>query len=202
MYDYFYNKFGLGKYTGIELDGEASGEVISPEDAEGNAVRYSNMSFGQGMNVTMVQVASAFSSIINGGQYFKPTVIAGTIDSEGKYQSVTTQPVSTTISQSTSDQVKEMTRAARATFYSKVDKSGYSIGGKTGTSETIENGRYVDNQTIGSYVGYGGTDKARYVIMVQVSGKDKALEGAKHALPIFTDISNWMIDYLKLQPKG
>jgi cell division protein FtsI/penicillin-binding protein 2 len=201
MYDYFYNKFGLGQYTGIELGGEASGEVVSPADAEGNAVRYSNMSFGQGMNVTMIQVASAFSSIINGGHYYQPTIIAGTMK-DGAYVPVATEPVRDTISQPTSEQVKEMTRVARGTFYSGVDKPGYSIGGKTGTSETIENGKYVDNQTIGSYVGYGGTDEARYVIMVQVSGKNLPMQGAKHALPIFTDISNWMIDYLKLQPKG
>lgn len=202
MYDYFYNKFGLGQYTGVELDGESSGEVVSPEDAEGNAVRYSNMSFGQGMNVTMIQVASAFSSIINGGNYYKPTVIDGVLAPNGTYEKVTTKPVRSVISKSTSDQVKEMTRVARGAFYSRVDKPGYLIGGKTGTSETIENGRYVDNQTIGSYVGYGGTEEARYVIMVQVSGKDKSLQGARDALPIFTDVSNWMIDYLKLQPRG
>jgi cell division protein FtsI/penicillin-binding protein 2 len=202
MYDYFYNKFGLGQATGVELSGERAGEVVSPAEQEGNAVRYSNMSFGQGMNVTMVQVASAFSSIINGGQYFKPTVIAGTISPEGEYLPTATVPIRTTISQSTSDQVKEMTRAARNTFFSGVDKPGYTIGGKTGTSETVENGVYVDNQTVGTYLGYGGEDAPRYVIMVQVSGKNKALGGASDAMPIFTDISNWMIDYLKLRPKG
>lgn len=202
MYDYFYNKFGLGQFTGVELSGEAGGEVVSPDEQEGNAVRYSNMSFGQGMNVTMVQVASAFSSVINGGNYYKPTVLAGVIDSDGVYKPTTTTPVRTTVSASTSDQVKEMTRAARNTFFANVDKPGYKIGGKTGTSETIENGKYVDNQTIGTYLGYGGEDAAKYVIMIQVSGKNKALGGSKDAMPIFTDISNWMIDYLKLQPKG
>jgi len=202
MYDFFYNKFGLGKNTGIELSGEARGAVVSPDEQEGNAVRYSNMSFGQGMNVTMVQVAGAFSSIVNGGTYYKPTVIDGVLGADGKIDRVTPQPERTVISQSTSSQVKEMHRVARSTFYSGVDKQGYTIGGKTGTSETIENGRYVDNQTIGSYVGFGGTDKPVYVIMVQVSGKNQPMQGARHALPIFTDISNWMIDYLKLQPKG
>ena len=202
MYDYFYNRFGLGQYTGIEVSGEALGEVVSPADAEGSAVRYSNMSFGQGMNVTMVQVASAFSSTINGGRYYKPTVIAGVIDEEGEYKPVETKPLRNTVNEATSEQIQEVTRAARATFYSRVDRPGYTIGGKTGTSETIKNGKYVDSQTIGSYVGYGGTDEPRYVIMVQVSGKDQAMQGARDALPIFTDISNWMIDYLKLQPKG
>jgi cell division protein FtsI (penicillin-binding protein 3) len=202
MYDYFYNKFGLGQFTGIELSGEQAGNVVSPDEDEGNAVRYSNMSFGQGMNVTMVQVASAFSSIINGGRYYTPTVIAGKIDTDGKYIPAATSTPKTTISESTSAQVKEMTHTARNTFYSGVDKPGYYVGGKTGTSETLENGKYVDNQTVGTYLGYGGTDAPAYVIMVQVSGKNKPLQGGKDAMPIFTDISNWMIDYLKLQPKG
>jgi len=202
MYDYFFNKFGLGQFTGIELAGEAGGTIISPDEQDGNAVRYSNMSFGQGMDVTMVQVAAAFSSLVNGGNYYKPTVLAGVIDKNGVYNQQATKPVRTTVSKSTADQLKEMTHIARNTFYSSYDKPGYYVGGKTGTSETLENGHYVDNQTVGTYLGYGGADEAAYVIMVQVSGKNMPLQGGRDALPIFTDISNWMIDYLKLQPKG
>lgn len=202
MYDYYYNKFGMGQLTGVELAGEQSGQIVSPDKLEGNAVRYSNMSFGQGMNLTMVQVCAAFGSVINGGRYYTPTVLAGVVSPSGQYQPATTIAPRTTITQSSSDQVKEMIRSARAKFYAGVDKPGYIVGGKTGTSETLENGQYVDNQTIGTYLGFGGADTPAYVIMVQVSGKNMPLQGGKDALPIFTDISNWMLDYLKLQPKG
>jgi cell division protein FtsI/penicillin-binding protein 2 len=203
MYDYFHNKFGLGSLTGIEVGGELAGTVISPDDPEGNAVRYSNMAFGQGLDVTMVQVAAAFSSAINGGHYYAPSIIAGKVDPNGVYIPLPIrQPVRTTISQSTSDQIKQATQTARATFYSYKDKKGYTIGGKTGTSQTLENGVYVDNQTVATYLGYGGTDTPAYVIMVQISGKNMPLQGGHDAEPIFTDISNWMLDYLKLQPKG
>ncbi|MBC7943251.1 penicillin-binding protein 2 [Candidatus Saccharibacteria bacterium] len=202
MYDYLYNKFGLGQTTGVELSSEASGVIISPDQQQGNAVRYSNMSFGQGMDLTMVQVAAGFSSIVNGGNYYKPTILAGVMSPGKAYEPVAAQTPRSTVSKSTSDQVKEMTREARVKSYGRVDKPGYMIGGKTGTSQTIVNGKYVDNQTVGTYLGYGGEDAPAYVIMVQVSGKNKPLEGGKDALPIFTDISNWMIDYLKLQPKG
>ena len=66
MYDYFYNRFHLGQLTGIEVGGEVAGTIIPPTSADGNAVRYATMAFGQGMDVTMVQVASAFCSIVNG----------------------------------------------------------------------------------------------------------------------------------------
>ncbi len=203
MYDYFHNKLGLGTLTGVELANEVEGTVIPPTDPDGGAVRYSNMAFGQGLDVTMVQVCAAFSTIINGGTYYQPTVIAGNVDGNGKFVKAPMKPVrKNIISQKASDDIREMVRQARAAFYAGHDKKGYMIGGKTGTSQTIENGKYVDNQTVGTYLGYGGDTAPKYVIMVQVSGKGMNLAGNADALPIFTDISNWMIDYLKLQPKG
>jgi cell division protein FtsI (penicillin-binding protein 3) len=203
IYGYFHDKFRLGELTGIELAGEQPGIIIPPTDVDGGAVRYSNMAFGQGMDVTMVQVCAAFSTIINGGTYYTPTVVAGKMSDDGaSFTPAQPKPSQAqVISQQASDQVREMIRQARSAFYARQDKPGYMVGGKTGTSQTIENGQYVFDQTVGTYLGFGGDTAPRYVIMVQVSGKHMALEGGKHALPIFTDISNWMLDYLKLQPK-
>ena len=204
MYDYFHNKLHLGELTGIELANEAEGTVISPDSPNGNAVRYSNMAFGQGLDVTMVQVCAAFSTIINGGTYYTPTIVSGKMSDDGStFVPAAPKPSQTNVvSKNTSDTIRDMVYKARAAFYAKQDKPGYYVGGKTGTSQTIENGQYVFDQTVGTYLGFGGdTTAPRYVIMVQVSGKHMALEGGKHALPIFTDISNWMLDYLKLQPK-
>lgn len=206
IYDYFHNKFGLGEPTGIEVANEAKGTVIPPTDQDGGAVRYSNMAFGQGLDVTMVQVCAAFSTIINGGTQYKPTVLAGTISDDGlDFTPASAKPHQTgVISPEASNTVRSMIHDARSAFYAGSDRPGYYIGGKTGTSQTIENGKYVDDQTVGTYLGFGGDSQAtpRYVIMVQVSGKHMNLEGNKHAMPIFTDISNWIIDYMKLQPKG
>lgn len=208
IYDYFHNKLGLGSLTGIELANEARGTIISPSQTDGGAVRYSNMSFGQGMDVTMVQVCAAFSTIINGGVYHQPTVIAGTMNDEGTAftPAAPKQSRSGVISTSASDKVREMIHQARSTFYSQQDTAGYYTGGKTGTSQTLRDGKYVDNETVGTYLGFGGEDSSsqgpKYVIMVQVSGKNMNLAGNKDAMPIFTDISNWMLNYMKLQPKG
>lgn len=204
MYDYLVNRFGYGKPTGIEVAGEESGTVISPDRPQGNAVRYANMSFGQGMDVTMIQVGAAFSALMNGGTYYQPTVLAGTMN-DGQFQPAPSkQPRNGVVSEATSNKIRTMTRTARQLFASNRDKDrpGYDIGGKTGTSQTIVNGQYSNDQTIATYLGYGGDNRPRYVIMVQVSGRGMYLEGAEAAMPIFTDISNWMIDYLKLQPRG
>ncbi len=204
MYAYFHDKFRLGQSTGIELAGEARGTIIPPTEQEGNAVRYSNMSFGQGMDVTVIQVCAAFSAIINGGTYNTPSVISGTLSDDGSRFSPAATKTSekNVISRTASDKVRQMIREARNTFYAGKDKPGYQIGGKTGTSQTLIDGNYNNNQTIGTYLGFGGNEMPRYVIMVEVSGKNMSLAGNKDAMPIFTDLSNWMIDYLKLQPKG
>jgi cell division protein FtsI/penicillin-binding protein 2 len=208
MYEYFHDRFGLGKLTGVEVAGEARGTVIPPSDPQGNAVRYSNMAFGQGLDVTMVQVCAAFSAMINGGVYHAPTVLAGTMSDNGETFSAASARASRTgvVSADTSDKMRTMIHEARSAFYAGKDKTGYYIGGKTGTSQTLENGKYVDNQTVGTYLGFGGPDNTsggpKYVIMVQVSGKNINLAGGTDAMPIFTDISNWMIDYMKLLPKG
>ena len=67
----------------------------------------------------------------------------------------------------------------------------------------FRSGKYTQNETIATYIGYGGGNRPEYVIMVRVAapGRGINLEGGRHAGPIFTDISNWMIDYMKIAPK-
>lgn len=207
MYDYFHNRLGLGSLTGIELANEAPGTVISPDapDGQGNAVRYSNMAFGQGLDATILQVATGFSALVNNGDYYKPTVIDGYMKDGIYVPNPTPQPIrKNVVTKSTADQVKVATHDARASVFGHADTSGYYVGGKTGTSQVIVNGQYSNNESIGTYLGYGGggVDTPQYVIMVEISGKNQILGGAQDALPIFTDISNWMLNYLKIQPKG
>lgn len=204
MYDYFHNKFRLGQLTGIPLAGEAAGQVVAPDDpsGEGNAVRYSNMSFGQGMDVTMLQVASGFDAIVNGGTYYKPTLINGAVDGSGTVQKMATDAGTRILQQSTSDEVRNMIVTARQSVFPGIDKAGYQVGGKTGTSQVAINGGYANDETVGTYLGFGGGNDAKYVIMVEVSGDHKILQGARDAMPIFTDISNWLLDYLQVPPKS
>lgn len=202
IYQYFHDKYGFGEKTGIEL-AEAQGLITSPTEQEGNEVRYANMTFGQGINLTPIQVTSAFCSIINGGVYYRPTVIAGVKKGDAIEWSKP-QPLRHTVGAETSTQMRTMLDTTRHSFWvGKGDKPGYLVGGKTGTVELLVNGAYSMKETAGTYVGFGGTDKPEYVIMIRVSAPNKhaALEGSVHASPIFTDISNWMIEYLKLSPR-
>lgn len=206
IYKYFHDKFRLGQNTGIEQAGENPGTIIKPEAVQGNAVRYSNMVFGQGMDITMIQVVAAFSALVNGGTYYSPTLVAGTYDSlaDKVKPEKNSKAYPNTLSPEAAKKAKKMAYTARQ-GYTNADTPGYYIGGKTGTSQTIgEDGRYVDSQTIATYLGFGGSDanSSKYVIMVRVAGKDMNLEGNIDAMPIFTDLSNWMLNYLQLSPRS
>ena len=205
LYEYYHDKFGFGEYTDIELV-EAKGSVTAPDAEDAYNSRYANMTFGQGMNITMMQLAAAFSSVINGGEYFRPTVVAGEVLPNGTFNYLQApESIRQTISSSTSKTMREMLYNVRS--YKRttgVDKPGYYIGGKTGTSQGIKNGEYTFDETIGNYVGFGGAtqDKPEYVIMVKIWGDGVKMEGERDAMPLFDKMSAYMIDYLKIKPGG
>jgi cell division protein FtsI/penicillin-binding protein 2 len=204
LYNYLHDRFGLGQKTGFELN-EATGLIISPEDVEGNAVRYANMTFGQGMNLTMLQVAAGFSSLINGGDYYTPTVIAGTYEDGGLNAAEAKQPVRKTISAGTSAEMRKMLQEVRSENGGANDLPGYRIGVKTGTAETLDQyGNYTSKKTNASALGFGGLNSddelPKYVVMVRLDG-ETLLWGSQNAVPVFTEISNYLLQYLRMQPK-
>ena len=204
LYNYLTDNFGLGKRTGIELN-DAPGIIISPEEDEGNAVRYANMTFGQGMNLTMVQVAAAFSSLVNGGDYYQPTIIAGTMKNGAFYKDENKKALRQTITEGTSDQMRSMLEEVRSKEVPRSgDRAGYKIGIKTGTSETYDaSGKYTSDATIASVIGYGRKNlegsMPEYVVMVRLDGSS-LLWGSLDAVPVFTEISNYLLEYLRIEP--
>ena len=207
LYDYYYNHYGFGKVTGVEQAGEAKGIIIAPDKEQGNNVRYANMAFGQGIDVTMLQVASAFSASINGGTYYQPTLVAGQANDDKLIKPQPGKVIQTNVLKpDVSNQLKQMIVEARqiGAFRGK-DKPGYQVGGKTGTSQIIDptTGKYTDKNSIGTYLGFGGNQTPHYVIMIQVKdSKAAGYAGTTAAGPIFSDISNWLIDYLKIPPSN
>lgn len=205
LYDYFHNHYRFGEKTGVEQAGESEGIIIPPTDEQGNNVRYANMAFGQGMDVTMMQAAAAFSSTINGGTYYKPTMMAGTTDSGDNLKAQKAKILKNGVLRSDiSVALRDMiVRGRQLGALGGKDKPGYTVGGKTGTSQVIDpkTGEYTNANSIGSYLGFGGNTTPQYVIMVQVKdSKAAGYAGTTAAGPIFLDISNWLIDYLKIAP--
>lgn len=204
LYGYFTKNYLFGERTGIELAGEAKGVVLGPDESN---VTYANMTFGQAVNLSMLQVAGAFSAAISDGVYYTPQVIDGYLDDKKDFtDKAPSIRKSDVITPASSAKLRQMLHEARiGSSVSLGEKPGYTTGGKTGTAQVYnpQTGKYDDVATIGSYLGFGGQDKPQYVIMVRVD--DAAIagySGSAAAAPIFTDISNWMIDYLQIAPKG
>lgn len=205
FYQYFHDKFRFGQLTGVEQAGEAAGVVIAPSEQEGNNVRYANMAFGQGMDVTMIQTAAAFSASINGGTYYQPTLIYGTRTADGSIAERPPKVVTNgVLSTEHSNQLRELVWQGRKQgFFGSNDPAGYIVGGKTGTSQVIDprTGRYSDDNSIGSYLGFGGGSTPEYVIMVRVDdSKAAGHAGTTAAGPVFNRLSNWLLQYLNIQP--
>jgi stage V sporulation protein D len=202
LYDYYYNKFGLGKYTGIEL-AESKGTVIPPTDIDGTNARYANMTFGQSLDLTMIQVATAFSAVVNGGDYYTPTLVAGEIKNGEFVRDVLKERDHQAIESSTSETMRKMLHTARLVFPNvKYYDEGVYVGGKTGTAQVVKNGKYTFDETIATYIGYGArseTDYPEYVIMTKVWEDNRRLDGGMNAKPIFDEISQFMVNYLKMR---
>lgn len=208
LYDYYTNRYRFDKLTGIEQVGEADSILVGPNEGQGRNVRYANMTFGQGMNLTMIQTAAAFSAAMNGGVYYQPTMIQGVMKADGSVAEQAPKVVQTgVLSAETSETLREMTYQGRHKgFFGRFDPEGYKIGGKTGTTQVIdpETGKYSDDDEIGSYLGFGGTDRPEYVIMVRVDNPKigTGYAGTVAAGPIFNELSNWMLKYLEIPPKN
>lgn len=205
LYEYFTERFFFNKTSQNQLAGEIVGEVIGPDEVQGGPVRYANMTFGQGMTMNMLQALAAFGAMVNGGVYYEPQIIYGQIDEEmGLKETTPAIRRSDALSASASEKIRNMLSEARGKSLGRADKPGYTVGGKTGTAQVYDpkTGKYSETNTIGSYLGFGGQTTPEYAIMIRVDdAKLGDFAGSAAAAPIFTDISNWMIDYLKIKPK-
>ena len=202
LYDYYHNKFRLDQPTGIELI-EASGFVWDPHaEIYGLNAAYANMTFGQNLSTTMIQTATAFSAVVNGGYYRTPYIVKGTLENDKIIPLDTSRIEEQILNSETSATMRDMlinNRSYRAR--QGIDREGYDIGGKSGTAQAIVNGAYVMDELIGSYIGFIGPagENPNYVIMTRMWGDGQAI-GSGDAMNLFENISNYMIDYLKIKP--
>ena len=170
----YVNLYGFGKSTGIDLYGEERGIIHSEEGL--NTVELATSSFGQTQNVTMIQMISAFCSLINGGKYYQPHVVKEIVNEQGGVvEKMDGRVLRQTVTQKTSDFIRD---ALLATVNEGTAKdaavAGYEISGKTGTAEKrpIEEKNYIV-----SFMGFAPYDNpqvAIYVLIDQPHLEDQA----------------------------
>ncbi len=188
--------FNFGSTTGIDLSGEASGLVYTEETL--NSTELATSSFGQGVNVTMIQMAAAFCSVINGGNYYEPHVVKQIVDSDGSIiQDIEPELVRKTISKSTSDLLVDyLSGVVSEGTGTRAAVDGYTIGGKTGTAEKLPrgNGEYVL-----SFIGFSPVENPQIVVYVVVDSPNVADQSSSGAgTLLFHDIMEDLLPYMNI----
>lgn len=167
LLDYIH-KFGFGEKTGSNLAGEASGILFSKEGF--GPVESATTAFGQGVSVTPIQQVQAVAAAINGGTLYTPYIISRVVGSNGKVL-VDNKPAAKrqVISEETSKKVREALESVVANGSGKrAYRDGLRIGGKTGTAQKVENGRYKDGEYIVSFIGFAPANDPELLVYVAV----------------------------------
>ena len=195
-YDYL-EKFGLLKKTGIDLPGEAS-SIFLKEDKVG-PVELATISFGQRFEITPIQMITAVSTIANKGTYVKPHIVKQIIDSQtGEVTETPIERTENVISKETAEDVLSMMGTVVAEGTGKnAQVAGYTIGGKTGTSEDgVNTGKYVT-----SFVGVALVSDPEVVILITLYNPtgEGGHQGGGVAAPIGSQVLGEVLPYLEIE---
>lgn len=197
FHDYLVNHFRFNQKTGVEQGYEAEGYVPDPKEGFGLNLEYANMTFGQGMNITQLQMASALSAVINGGTYYQPHIVAQVGDKKSTIDDRVKVVAKDVVKPETGAQVRSVMELAINKSYTALKRDGYIVGGKTGTAQIAKpgGGYYDDDKINGTFIGYIGISKPDYIIMVRVNEPViSGYAGSKAAAPLFNRISNIIMD--------
>lgn len=190
------DRFGFGSPTGVGFPGEERGIVPSLEEYSGSSM--GNLPIGQGLSVTPIQMATAYSAIANGGTLRAPRLV----------ESVAGRPVPPShrprrvISETTAASVRSMLKGVLAPggTASEISVPDYTLAGKTGTAEKAEAGGYSKTRYVASFVGFAPADKPELLIAVLVDEPRYETSGGAVAAPVVAEIASFALPYLGIAP--
>jgi cell division protein FtsI (penicillin-binding protein 3) len=188
-FDRWIRRFGFGGSTGVDIPGEATGIVPKPAEYSGSSM--GNLSIGQGLAVTPMQMAAGYQALANGGVMRPPHVIEG---KPGPAKRVIEARVATQISR----MLEGVLGAGGTAQEAKID--GYVLAGKTGTAEKAENGGYSKTKYVASFIGYAPARKPRLLVAVMVDEPKGQIYGGQVAAPAFQKIASFALPYLRIPP--
>ena len=199
LYDYL-DKFGLGKSTGIDLQGEVS--VGLRKKGTWNVVDLATTTFGQGIALTPIQMLRAIGIIANGGRIVKPEVVRQ-IKSGEWTSDIKPKIGEQVISKEAASQITQMMVAAVKAGEAKwAAPAGFKVAGKTGTAQIPIAGHYDPTKTIASFVGFAPADDPKFVMLVTLRQPSSSIWGSETAAPLWFNIAKDLFPYLGIQPEN
>lgn len=193
--------FGFGSLTGIEMDTEVPGTISSLQ--EKREIYLATASFGQGITVTPLQIASAFGALANGGNLMQPYIVDEIIKPDGKRKKTQPKIIRRVISERTATLVGGMlVTVVRKGHGKRAGVDGYFIAGKTGTAQVPKkDGRgYDPHITIGSFVGFAPVDDPKFVMLVKIDRPRSVQWAESSAAPLFGELAEFLLHYLEIPP--
>ncbi|MGG3466572.1 stage V sporulation protein D [Neobacillus pocheonensis] len=195
--------FGFGQKTGIDLQGEGTGILFNLDRV--GPVEQATTAFGQGVSVTPIQQVTAVSAAINGGILYKPFIAKELIDPLTKEVVMRNSPVEKrrVISEKTSKEIRHALESVVAQGTGgRAFVEGYRVGGKTGTAQKAQNGRYLENNFIVSFIGFAPADDPQIVVYVAVDNpKGVTAFGGTVSAPIVGNIMKDGLSALDVPPR-
>ncbi|MEW5957237.1 MAG: penicillin-binding protein 2 [Chloroflexota bacterium] len=200
--DRFYTyvkRFGFGRLTEIDLGSEGPGTLKTPKEASWHESDLGTNSFGQGIAVTPIQIATAVGAIANKGLLMKPHVVQRILEGEREIE-VKPSVVRRAVSEETAATLTDMLVEAQEQANAEALLAGYRVAGKTGTAEIPIPGGYHPTLTLASFVGFLPADDPQVLVLVIIDRPTSSRWGNQTASPTFKRIAEQLVVLLDLPP--
>ena len=200
FYKYF-DAFGLGKPTNIDLPGEANGIVINKSKV--TPINIATMSMGQSIAVTPMQLVTAVAAVANDGQRLRPQIVREVRGNNGEIiRGFTPDIINQVVDTATAQEVKKVLESVVENGTGKnAYIEGFRIAGKTGTAQKVGEGGYMPGKYVASFVGFAPADNPQIVMVVIIDEPVGMYYGGQIAAPVFTGIMKDVLQYLKIAPQ-
>lgn len=194
----YVERFGFGRKTGIDLAGEAAGDLANLRT--NRDVNFATASFGQGIAVTPLEMASAISAIANGGKLMRPFVVDRIVYPDGR--ETITQPavIAEPVGREAAGLTAAMMVSAVDNGYDRARVPGYSVAGKTGTAQIPKPGYGYEEEFIHSFAGFAPAFDPKFLILLEIE-RPRGIAFASNSLtPSFRDLTKFLLDYYEVPP--
>lgn len=193
FYEYI-QKFGFGQTTGISLAGEYGGHLRLPSDPNWYEIDLGTNSFGQGIEVTPIQMLQAISAVANDGKMVTPHILKAVVNRDRQYD-ISPEIAGTPISAETAHTLTKMLSVSLEDEASTALLPGYRLAGKTGTAEIYNRAR-----TNASFVGWGPVDDPQFMIYIWLREPTTSPWASLVAAPVFHDTAKRLVVLMDIPP--
>ena len=192
--------FGIGHRTGVDMEGEAVGELRMPGDWRWHESDLATNAFGQGLAVTPMQMIMAVSAIANEGVLMQPFVVAEKHYADGRVEQVQPAPIGRAVSPETAHTVTEMMVETVERGIEQAQVPGYRVAGKTGTAQLPTPFGYDEQNTIASFIGFAPVEDPQVIVLVRLDKPTSSTWGTQTAAPAFSRLAQRLFVLLEIPP--